>query len=162
MLERAPIPFDTMSGEQTWVMQKLLSNQVRFIVVGGYAVRYYGHLRATKDLDLVIAQTSENIERIRGALASKSPKGALNELLCPEKKISRFNVDIFSSMKRLDYCDMESSAESCPLFDSSVRIVSVPHLKTAKRLALEATDRDEKSRLQDKHDLEYLERRDKA
>lgn len=160
-MERAPIPFDTLSGEQTQVLQQLLSNRVNFIIVGGYALRYYGHLRATKDLDLVIAQTPENIDRIRRALKPNSTEGEWNLLMLPEKKLLWWDVEIFSDMRGLVYCDMENSAECFPLFDSLVRIVSIPYLKSAKKLSIEATDRDEIKRIQDKLDLEYIERLDK-
>jgi hypothetical protein len=157
MTARAPIPFDIMSGEQALLLQKLLSNRVRFIVVGGYAVRYHGYLRATEDLDLVIEQTTENISHLREALAPDSPEGEWSRLLLPEKKLRWWDVDIFSAMRGLDYRDMDRSADFFALFDSSLRVISVSHLKTAKKLALEATDRDAKKRSQDKDDLEYLE-----
>jgi hypothetical protein len=157
MQERLPMPFDTLSGEQTLVMRNLLLNQVRFIVVGGYAVRHHGHLRTTSDLDLVIAQTPENIGRIRNALKADSSKAEWDHLLLPEKKVRWWDVEIFSTMRGLVYDEMESSAESCSLLDSSVRILSVHHLKTSKKLALEAADRDEAKHLQDKRDLEYLD-----
>ena len=149
--------FDTLSGEQTLVMQKLLSHEVRFIVVGGYAVRHYGYRRTTKDLDLVIAQTPENICRIRSALDPNSSKDEWDKLLLPEMKLCWWNVEFFSTMQGLVYGDMENSAESCPLFDSLVHIISVPDIKTAKRLAREAKDRDEIKRIQDRCDLEYLQ-----
>ncbi|WP_035383585.1 hypothetical protein [Ferriphaselus sp. R-1] len=157
MTARALIPFDIMSGEQTLLLQKLLSKQVRFIVVGGYAVRYHGYLRATEDLDLVIEQTTENISRLREALAPDSPEGEWGQLLLPEKKLRWWDVEIFSAMRGLDYRDMDRSAEFFAFFDSSIRVISVSHLKAAKKLAIEATDRDEKKRSQDKDDLEYLE-----
>ena len=38
--------------------------------VGGHAVAYYGHPRATKDLDVLVRPTPENAERVYRALAS--------------------------------------------------------------------------------------------
>lgn len=40
----------------------------KYLVIGGFAVNYYGFTRATEDLDLLIAQESENIERVKQAL----------------------------------------------------------------------------------------------
>lgn len=40
----------------------------KYLVIGGFAVNYYGFTRTTEDLDLLIARESENIERIKQAL----------------------------------------------------------------------------------------------
>jgi hypothetical protein len=41
---------------------------VEFVIVGGYAVSYYGHPRATKDLDVFICPGKANAERVMQAL----------------------------------------------------------------------------------------------
>jgi hypothetical protein len=38
------------------------------LVIGGYAVGYYGHPRATKDIDIWIEASATNIERVIDAL----------------------------------------------------------------------------------------------
>jgi hypothetical protein len=40
-----------------------------FVVVGGYAVAYHGHVRATKDLDVLVRANSENAKKVYGALS---------------------------------------------------------------------------------------------
>jgi hypothetical protein len=40
----------------------------KYLVIGRFAVNYCGFTRATEDLDLLIAQESENIERVKRAL----------------------------------------------------------------------------------------------
>lgn len=40
-----------------------------FVVVGGYAVAYHGHPRATKDIDLLIRPEPENAQRVYAGLA---------------------------------------------------------------------------------------------
>ena len=47
----------------------LNSNGVEYLIVGGYAVAHYGHLRTTGDLDVWIAVDQKNAERVRAALA---------------------------------------------------------------------------------------------
>jgi hypothetical protein len=39
-------------------------------VVGGHAVAYHGHPRATKDLDVLVRADKENAERVYRALAA--------------------------------------------------------------------------------------------
>ena len=57
------------------------SSGVRYVLVGGYAVNYYGHHRNTKDIDLWIAVSPENAERVSQALQAFgfSPTGAAAE-----------------------------------------------------------------------------------
>ena len=46
----------------------LNANDVRYLVVGGYAVGFHGYPRYTKDLDVWIEATGENVERLTRAL----------------------------------------------------------------------------------------------
>lgn len=41
-----------------------------FVVVGGYAVAFHGHVRATKDLDVLVRADRENAGRVYRALAA--------------------------------------------------------------------------------------------
>lgn len=41
----------------------------QFVVVGGYAVAFHGHPRATKDLDVLVRVDAENAHRVYQALA---------------------------------------------------------------------------------------------
>jgi hypothetical protein len=47
----------------------LVTADVRFIVVGGFAVSAHGYLRGTKDLDIVPDPDPENLQRLAGALS---------------------------------------------------------------------------------------------
>lgn len=46
----------------------LNSNDVRYVIVGGYAVAYHGYPRATGDIDLFVDRSEENAARIEAAL----------------------------------------------------------------------------------------------
>jgi hypothetical protein len=52
------------------LLSSLLAADVRFLLVGSYALAFYGHPRATKDMDVWIEPTRENAERIMHALAA--------------------------------------------------------------------------------------------
>jgi len=41
-----------------------------FVIVGGYAVAFHGHPRATKDLDVLVRGTAANAHRVYAALAA--------------------------------------------------------------------------------------------
>lgn len=46
----------------------LIDRQVKFLVVGGHAVAAHGHPRFTKDLDVLVAASVANGQRLRAAL----------------------------------------------------------------------------------------------
>jgi predicted nucleotidyltransferase len=50
------------------VLRALTDGGVRFVVVGGIAVVAHGHLRGTKDIDVVVDPAAVNLERLRGVL----------------------------------------------------------------------------------------------
>lgn len=43
-------------------------NKVEFVIIGAHAVAFHGYVRATKDLDILIRPTRENILRVVAAL----------------------------------------------------------------------------------------------
>ncbi|HEX6159430.1 MAG TPA: type II toxin-antitoxin system prevent-host-death family antitoxin [Thermoanaerobaculia bacterium] len=42
---------------------------VRYVLIGGFAVILHGFVRATKDIDLLIDASSENVQRLKRAMA---------------------------------------------------------------------------------------------
>jgi hypothetical protein len=62
------------------LISALNSAEVRYLLVGGYAVGIHGHPRATKDLDLWIAVSADNAARVMQALRDfGAPLGDLVE-----------------------------------------------------------------------------------
>ncbi|MBI4575408.1 MAG: hypothetical protein HY722_03995 [Planctomycetes bacterium] len=49
-------------------LQRLAGHEVRYLVVGGEAVIYYGHVRLTGDVDLYYECSVENVRRLYAAL----------------------------------------------------------------------------------------------
>lgn len=43
-------------------------HEVRYLIIGGYAVGFHGHVRYTKDLDIWIEATEANAQRVLRAL----------------------------------------------------------------------------------------------
>lgn len=56
------------------LLNALLVARVEFIVIGGLAVVFHGHLRATIDLDICYARTKNNYTAIADALAPFHPR----------------------------------------------------------------------------------------
>ena len=51
------------------LLVELADAAAEFVVVGGHAVAFHGHPRATKDLDVLVRAVPENAERVYRALA---------------------------------------------------------------------------------------------
>ncbi|MFN8886190.1 MAG: hypothetical protein ACK5WF_01900, partial [Cyclobacteriaceae bacterium] len=48
--------------------QNLEDHEVKYILVGGFAVAFHGYVRATSDLDLWLKSDDDNIERFKKVL----------------------------------------------------------------------------------------------
>ena len=59
-----------LNAQEVELLAALNQQQARYVVVGGHAVQFHGHLRAAKDLDLWIEPSSDNAHRVARALSS--------------------------------------------------------------------------------------------
>ena len=70
------------------MLQILLNNEVKFLIVGAYALAAYGYPRATGDFDIWIEASQENSKKILSALISfGTPTSGLTENTFTEKGI---------------------------------------------------------------------------
>ncbi len=53
--------------EHEEILQLLNKHQVEYLLIGGYAVHYYGYHRMTGDMDLWIGSDKDNIRRLQDA-----------------------------------------------------------------------------------------------
>jgi hypothetical protein len=73
-------------------LKLLNSSSVEYLVIGGYAVNYYGFARATADLDIWIAISPDNAPRMSEALRSFGFPQADAALFQQERQIIRMGV----------------------------------------------------------------------
>ena len=52
------------------VLVELADAGASFVVIGGYAVAFHGHVRATKDIDILVKPSPENAARVFRALVA--------------------------------------------------------------------------------------------
>src|SRR5689334_24837578 len=52
------------------ILVELHNAGARFVVLGGHAVAFHGHPRATKDLDVLVEADPDNAKRVYAALAA--------------------------------------------------------------------------------------------
>ncbi|HEX4133669.1 MAG TPA: hypothetical protein VHY84_03530 [Bryobacteraceae bacterium] len=62
-------------------MKSLDAHNARFLLIGGYAVNAFGHVRNTVDMDLWIASDADNEQRVLQAIRDFAFPAALADLL---------------------------------------------------------------------------------
>lgn len=147
------------------IVAALNSGNVRYLVAGGLAVNAHGYIRATQDVDLVIALDTDNILRAFDALATLGYKplvpitagqfanADLRDQWIRNKgmKVLNFfsdrhretNVDLFVT-EPFDFEREHANALQGALAPGvSVRFVSLPTLISMKEAADRPRDRDD-------------------
>lgn len=68
MLENLPSELDRGPLDPVRIFEALERHGVEYLTIGGVAVNAHGHLRNTRDVDVLIEWTAENIQRLAAAL----------------------------------------------------------------------------------------------
>ena len=136
----------------------LLNNNVKFMLIGGYAVIYYGYERTTGDMDILLEPDNNNREKLLNALAEF---GIEDQDLLKLKETDLTKAQVFfigSNPRRIDFLTKVSgiSFEEAitevnyfPLDDKLVPVIHYNHLILTKMTT---------GRMKDKADIEELER----
>jgi predicted nucleotidyltransferase len=129
--------------------ESLNSAGVKYLLLGGYAVNYYGHHRATDDLDIWIALDNENAARISevmrkfgGFRASEVPPS----LFLQKGKVFVFGrepvrIDILTGPSGIDFPACYSRRQEAIWDGVRVPIISLEDLRSNKRASARAKDR---------------------
>ena len=138
------------------LLELLNENGVRYLLIGGYAVGYYGHSRATNDIDLFVSPDAENAERIVQALTDF---GFGEEKLGPELFTAKDSlviigveplaVDFLNYSKGLDFEEAYARRETADDDGLKISVISLRDLLTNKEAV---------GRHKDLADVEYLKR----
>ncbi|MBI5244427.1 MAG: hypothetical protein HY922_12235 [Elusimicrobia bacterium] len=81
------------------IVASLNKNGVDFMIIGGYAVIFHGHVRTTKDLDIMIRRTPENARR---AIAALEEAGCTCPELTPELFMAGKGITFGEPPMRID------------------------------------------------------------
>jgi hypothetical protein len=151
---------------------------VDYVVIGGVALQAHGHVRTTQDLDVVVAWTPENMQRLAAALRELGAKlrGVDAELLgidlsSAEQLYQGGNflmhtrhgdLDVFAvdqtqgAPKR--YEELRERAIAVDVRGITLLIAHPEHLIRMKTAAAQFRDRPEAKRRQDLDDIAVLNR----
>lgn len=137
-------------------IQTLNKNQVRYLLVGGYAVVFHGYSRTTGDMDIWVECTAENYKKLSKAFQDfKMPVFDMTEekFLSPEKyDVFRFGrkpvaIDIMTKMADFNFDECYRLAMSFKDDELTVPVVHINTLIAAKKKA---------GRQKDLNDIDYL------
>ncbi len=135
-------------------LRLLNSRHVEYLLIGGWAVGYYGYVRPTQDMDVWIAIQPRNAENVVAALKDFGfdvPELSV-ELFLKENKVVRMGVpplrlEILTTISGVNFDECYAARTREMIDDVEVNIISLRHLKTNKKAS---------GRLKDLNDLEHL------
>ena len=135
-------------------IQSLNDHNVRYLIIGGYAVAFHGHPRYTKDLDVWIELGQENAANLLRALAHFG-FGSLglteDDFLEPDQIIQLgfppSRIDILTTLEGVDFDECFASKTITTIDNIQMNFIDLENLKKNKKAS---------GRLQDLADLENL------
>ena len=135
-------------------LRLLTSHNVRYLLVGGYAVGYHGYPRATGDMDIWIEMSESNSINVASAFRDFGlPDEALSKDLFLEKnRVIRIGVppvrlEVITSASGVDFNECYSNREVVEIDGIPINLISLQDLKKNKRAA---------GRHKDMEDMEHL------
>lgn len=135
-------------------LRLLNSNGVEYLLVGGYAVGYYGYPRATGDMDIWIAKSAVNADKVTAALkafgfSASSISSAL--FLMPDKVFRMGNpplrIEVLTDISGVEFTACWQAREVTEIDGVSVNVINLDDLKRNKSAS---------GRLKDRNDLTHL------
>ena len=122
-------------------IERMISNRVRFVMIGGFAYNLYRNPRATGDIDFLVALDLENESRLRQALIEFGFGSTLpdpTERLLQNGKVimlgrSPFRIDILTRISGTDFNEVDSTKLIFEIDGLLVPVISPESLLKNKR-----------------------------
>jgi predicted nucleotidyltransferase len=135
-------------------LQLLDKHNVRYLLIGGYAVGYHGYPRATADIDIWIEPNISSATKIVQVLSEFGIEGKdlSKDLFLQTDKIVRLGnpplrIEIMTSISGVDFISCYVDKVEDFIDDIPVKIISLEHLKINKRSANRHKDLDDLEKL---------------
>ena len=135
-------------------LQLLSEHDVRYLLIGGYAVGYYGYPRATADIDIWIEPNKNSAEKIVRVLSDFGfdQNNLSEEFFLQKDKIVRLGnpplrIEILMSISGVDFTSCYNERVEDNISGIPVKIISLENLKTNKRVANRYKDLDDLEKL---------------
>jgi len=131
-------------------LRLLSSNEVRYLLIGGHAVGFHGHPRATGDMDIWIPVDRENASRISRAVRQFgiSADEATESLFLELDKVIRMGVppirvELQTGISGVDFEECYAQRVIAEVDGIPVNIISLPMLKKNKQASGRLKDLDD-------------------
>jgi hypothetical protein len=123
------------------------------LLIGGWAVALHGHPRLTKDIDFIVSNDNENLEKLKNALNDFGAPSADAEQLRKNGNVliygvSPIRIDIINKADGIDFKDCYSRKKTVEFDNVNISLISKLDLIVNKKST---------GRLSDLGDAEKLE-----
>ena len=146
----------TIPLPQEWkeFLKLMISNDVRYMLVGGIAVGYYGYPRATGDIDLWVDNSPENAKAVAKVLTEfgiEISEGFYSVFKIQGKvfRLGRppLRIEILTGITGADFGDCYPRREQAQFDDLTLDIIHLDDLKVNKRASGRTNDIDDLANL---------------
>jgi hypothetical protein len=135
-------------------LRLLNAHGVSYLIIGGYAVGFHGHPRATADIDIWIPRRADTAARVVAAIREfgfDTPELAPDLFLRPDQVVRLgvppVRIEVLTSIAGVEFDECAPRAVRTTFGDVPVHIIGLADLKANKQAA---------GRHQDLADLEHL------
>lgn len=148
------------------LLERLAAAEVRFVLIGGLAVNAWGHVRGTRDLDLVPDPDPTNLDRLADLLEGLDGRVQVAQGRLGASAIRTFlragdrtlvdtsagPVDVLQGMPQIPrFAVLDAEAVDVDLDGIVVRVCSLDALLEMKRASSRARDREDLEALEAAH-----------
>lgn len=120
-------------------LQLLNANDVEYLLIGGYAVSFHGYPRVTSDMDVWIATSPNNAERLVTTLKEfgfGSTQPTLEMFLKPDSIIRMgvkpFLIEVCTTISGVDFSECYAARTQAEIEGVTVPMINAAHLKINK------------------------------
>lgn len=141
----------TLPSDFKEFLRLLDEKDVKYLIVGGYAVGYHGYPRSTGDMDVWVESTEENAERVVEALKEFGfdvPRLAPDLFLDPDRVIRMghppLRIEILTSVTGVSFGECYSTRAVEEMGDGTpIHFIGLEKLKENKRASGRHKDLDD-------------------
>jgi predicted nucleotidyltransferase len=134
-------------------LKLLNSHNVKYLLIGGYAVNYYGYARATADMDIWVGISPENADGTSAAVREFGFMQATVHLFLEPGNVIRmglppFRIEVLTSVSGVEFSDCFRKRNVVDIGGLQVSLIAIDDLRANKRAS---------GRTKDLADLEQLD-----
>jgi len=135
-------------------LKLLNSKQIEYLLIGGWAVGYYGYPRATGDMDIWISTKKENADKVIQAFKEFGfdVPDLSSELFTKENQITRIGVpplriEVLTTISGVTFEECFLNRKVVSIDDIKINLISLEDLKKNKAASKRHRDLDDLEKL---------------